>query len=205
MMKPTEPTSDDELKLFLQITQGNQQAFQVLFLRYYHPLIQFIRLIHQDAFLAEEVVQEVFARLWERRQALSIRTSVKHYLYQASRNQANTMVTKKSYQSCALSEVEDQLTDPITPEQVLGFATLQHDFQVAVDALPRRAKEVFLLKYYQEVRHREIARTLNISESMVEKHVANALRHLRKKLAIHLVGVALSLVATYSCWINPFR
>ncbi len=193
-------TSDDDLRLFRQLKKGDQPAFRELFLRYYHPLIQFIRLTHQDTFLAEEAVQEIFARLWERRETLTIRTSVKHYLYQACRNQANTLAAKNSRQSYSLSDREDSLVDPVTPEQVLGFATLQHDFQAAVDALPRKAKEVFLLKYYQERRHQEIAQSMNISESMVEKHIANALRHLRKKLAIHLVSVSAMLMAAQLCW-----
>ncbi len=186
---------EDDLTLFQKIKEDKEGAFKILFLRYYEKLYHFIVLLHHDTLLAEEVVQEVFARIWEKRHEIVIKTSVKYYLYQACRNQAYNLVSKEARQPRILpEELENMVTDDQNPEKIFIFNALHKDFHVALNTLPTQSKKVFMMKYFEKARHREIAQCMNISESMVEKHMANALRHLRKKLATHTKSIFFALL-----------
>lgn len=198
-MAPLTYSNEDDLTLFHHVKEGKEGAFKMLFLRYYDKLCRFVVLLHHDHSLAEEVAQEVFTRIWEKRQEIEIQTSVKYYLYNACRNQAYNLVSKKDRQHTLWSTaLEDIIVDEQNPEQVFIFDTLHNDFQEAINTLPAKAKEVFMLKYFEKARHKEIARSMNISESMVEKHIANALRHLRKKLAMHTISAFFILLGKVS-------
>ena len=186
---------EDDLTLFLRVKESEERAFKELFVRYYEKLSRFVLMMYHDPILAEEVVQEIFVRLWERRKSLEIQSSVKYYLYTACRNQAyNTVSQKYRHHQSMTKAVEAVLTDRSTPETVLSFETLYQDFQEAVDALPTKARKVFVLKYLQQSKHKEIAREMNISESTVEKHAANAIRQLRKKLSPHALPSIIALL-----------
>ena len=74
-------TANDDLALFRKIKESDDQAFKVLFLRYYDKLYHFVVMLYKDPVLADEVVQEVFAKIWEKREELVIKASVKYYLY----------------------------------------------------------------------------------------------------------------------------
>ncbi len=204
-MTPVVNIDIDDLTLFLRVKTSEEKAFKKLFVRYYEKLRQFTTLTYHDPILAEEVVQEVFARLWERRQSLEIHSSVKYYLYTACRNQAYNLINQKNHRHQSMTEaMEAILADNDTPETVLSFETLYYNLQKAVDALPTKAKKVFVLKYFQQTKHKEIARRMNISESMVEKHAANAIRQVRKKLASHALPVILTLLTKLSLLFLPF-
>ena len=174
-----------ELALFREIKEGDAAAFKLLFLRYYDKLHAFTLSLSSDPFLAEETVQEVFVRMWEKRGTISIHSSVRFYLYSSCRNTLFNLLQKKANQALPLQDGEDGPSDTEDPSEALSYKILDSEFREAVSELPEKAKEVFLLRYYHHNKHREIARQLDISESMVEKHWANALRHLRKKLAAH--------------------
>lgn len=185
----------DDLTLFFRVKTGEEGAFKALFMRYYEKLHRFIVLMHHDPILAEEVVQEVFFRIWERRESLQVQSSVKYYLYAACRNQAYNLVSQKSRHHQRITEAMTAiLTDRSTPETVLSFETLYQDLLEAVDALPTKARKVFVLKYFQQTKHKDIAHKMNISESMVEKHAANAIRHLKKKLTPHIIPAVFTLL-----------
>ena len=179
-------TANDDLALFQKIKESDAQAFKMLFLRYYDKLRRFLVLLYKNPVLADEVVQEVFAKIWEKREELVIKTSVKYYLYTCCKNRAYNFTQKKVNRQLELSSaLSDLISDDKNPEKILILDTIYQDFQSAINTLPEKAKEVFMLKYLKKNKHKEIARSMNISESMVEKHVSNALRHLRKELSIH--------------------
>ena len=174
-----------ELALYREVKEGSTDAFKSLFLRYYDKLYSFTLSLSSDPFLAEETVQEVFVRLWEKRGTISIRSSVQYYLYSSCRNTLLNLLQKKANQTMPLAGVDDSVIVEEDPAALLSYKLLDTDFREAVSELPEKAQKVFLLRYYHNSKHKEIARRLQISESMVEKHWANALRHLRKKLAAH--------------------
>lgn len=184
-MAPETSTVSKELALFRETKAGSPAAFKVLFLRYYDKLHAFVMTLSPDPFLAEETVQEVFVRLWERRATISIHSSVRYYLYRSCRNTLYNLLEKKAaHRTVPLSSVEEPAAAGNAMD-LLTYKLLDAEFRNAVKELPEKAQKVFLLRYYHKSKHKEIARHLRISESMVEKHWANALRHLRKKLAAH--------------------
>lgn len=175
---------EEDLAWFKEIKQDNKQAFKLLFLRYFDKLHAFALTLTADPYLAEEAVQEVFIRIWEKRQTITIHTSVQYYLYRSCRNTLFNLLQQRAAQTQGLTG-DEEVPVYSTPADLLAFKHLNHDFQTAVSQLPERAKAVFLLRFYRQQKHRDIARQLEISESMVEKHWANALKQLRKKLAAY--------------------
>lgn len=173
-----------ELALFREVKEGSTAAFKLLFLRYHEKLHAFVLALSSDPFLAEETVQEVFVRLWEKRDTISIHSSVRYYLYSSCRNTLYNFFQKKANRTLPLYGMEEPAAGE-DPADLLSYKLLDIEFREAVSELPEKAQKVFLLRFYHNSKHKEIARHLDISESMVEKHWANALRHLRKKLAAH--------------------
>lgn len=175
---------EDDLACFREIKQDSKDAFKFLYIRYFDKLHAFALTLTADHFLAEEAVQEVFIRIWEKRRTITIHSSVQYYLYRSCRNMLFNLLQRRAAQTQELTD-EEPVAVYSSPADLLAFKHLNHDFQTAVSQLPERAKAVFLLRFYQQQKHREIARQLEISESMVEKHWANALKQLQKKLAAY--------------------
>lgn len=89
-------TNSPELILIQQIKAGNDQALQELFEKYYHVLCQFVHKIVNDIHLSEEIVSDVFLKIWNKRQQLNIQTNLKAYLYKMARNHALDQLKKPS-------------------------------------------------------------------------------------------------------------
>ena len=169
---------------------GDSHAFKELFHRYYKQLCGFVCYLVKDKSEAEEIVQELFTQLWEKRADLTITSSVKGYLYISCKNRSlNYLHRNLKRQKQTLESEEDSFEAPLSqnPEHILYFEDLQKDFHEAVEQLPTQAKKVFMLRYFEKTRQKEVAHMLKISEYTVEKHMGNALKILRKKLAIHRI------------------
>src|SRR3546814_15584283 len=105
------------------------------------------------------------------------RSSVRYYLYRSCRNILYNLLEKKATRDAlSLSRVEPVPEPAEDAAGQLSYKLLETDFREAVNELPEKAQKVFLLRYYHQSKHKEIARRLHISESMVAKHWANALR-----------------------------
>ncbi len=181
-MSNASTTSD--LVLFEQLKQHDAEAFRVLFRRYYRPLCGYVALMITNRAASEEIVQDVFADLWEKRERITVAISVKAYLYTSAKNRTLNFNKQKANRARVHP---DELPDPAcslpTPEEQLSADELHRQFERAVVKLPEQARKVFILKRTEQLRQKEIAAALQISENMVEKHMTNALRHLRQSLA----------------------
>ncbi|MDO9614094.1 MAG: sigma-70 family RNA polymerase sigma factor, partial [Bacteroidota bacterium] len=76
----------DEKELYQRLKEGDERAFNDLFRKYYSSMCHFARQFLNDSEMAEETVQDMFVRIWEKRESLNIETSVKHYLFRSVRN-----------------------------------------------------------------------------------------------------------------------
>ena len=165
------------------LTVGDITAFEMLFRTYYQPLCNYAFTFLQDKEDAEEIVQSTFLLVWEKRETLAIRTSVKPYLYAMVRNAClNVIKHEKIKQRFAGEEIAlaDRSHDSVA--QTVASHELEYRIKVAMEELPEQCRLVFKLSRFEELKYAEIAEQLNISVKTVENHMGKALKIMREQL-----------------------
>lgn len=148
------------------------------FRRYYRPLCLYAMHYLHDMALVEDIVQDCFTELWERLITEKEVSNVKAYLYMMVRNHCYDTLKKDNPTlcDCSPSDLEDIISDEECEERSLIEARLW----TAIDALPERCREVFLLSKRDGLKYKEIADKLDISVNTVENQVSKALRILKE-------------------------
>jgi RNA polymerase sigma-70 factor (family 1) len=170
---------DDIPELQRRIAQyDDESAYKEVFFRYYSALVEFAFSFIPYRVLAEEVVSDVFMRIWERRSTINQIDNLRVYLYISTKNTAlNYLQKQKRNAFLALDEVpEDQRLMSIDPEQIMITAEMMKRIQLAVQNLPPRCKLVFKLIREDGLPYREVAEILNISIKTIDNQLAIALK-----------------------------
>ncbi len=179
-MKPQQ-----EKDLFEEIRNDNEKAFEHLFHDYYGHLCLFASGILKDEISAEEIVQDFFVKLWEKRKQLTIKTSVKSYLFQSIKNLCLNFIqhnkTKLRYAQSVLSNLENKQSD----EDYFTEIDLAEKIEESIRSLPVKRQEIFRMSREDGLKYREIAKKLNISIKTVEAQMGLAIKTLRNKLKIY--------------------
>lgn len=201
---PTPSMSDQSS---FEVTRFDNEAdFELFFRRYYPQLVNYAVRFVTAREVARDLVQDCFARLWERRHELR-EQGQKALLFTMVRNSCldylkhSGVVVRHELEYTARMRGEERLYsyDFLSDaEQPSLYEELQREIQSAVDALPERCREVFRLSRFEGLKNREIAEQLRISQTAVEKHLARAVgrlsQHLRKRCSFELSVVALSVL-----------
>ena len=166
---------------------------EILFRKYYAGLCKSLYKILRDATLAEDIVQEVFLKVWEVRETLKMEDAIQSYLYRSCYNAALNFL-KQQKKNTDLDNLEATITASDSAERHLNFQETEAEIQKAIDALPPKTKVVFTLSRFEELSYKEIAERLDISVKSVEKHMGIALQRLRENLKDYLVAVFLLLL-----------
>jgi len=169
------------------LSEGDITVFEMIFRNYYQPLCNYAYTFLQDKEDAEEIVQSTFLLVWEKRDALAIRTSVKPYLYAMVRNAClNVLKHQKVKQRFAGEEIAmaDRSRDDVS--QHVASNELELRIKVAMNELPEQCRMVFKLSRFEELKYAEIAEQLNISVKTVENHMGKALKIMREQLKDYL-------------------
>lgn len=169
------------------LTVGDITAFEMLFRTYYQPLCNYAYTFLQDKEDAEEIVQSTFLLVWEKRETLAIRTSVRPYLYAMVRNAClNVIKHEKIKQKYAGEEMALADRSHESVSQTVASHELEYRIKVAMEELPEQCRMVFKLSRFEELKYSEIAEQLNISIKTVENHMGKALRIMREQLKDYL-------------------
>ncbi len=177
----TEPECIDRIR------RGNAAAFEQLFLRYGKGMIIFARRIVKDSDIADNVVQDVFLKVWTHRSTLDPSRNIKTYLYKATRNQAINWLRRKDIERRHAHELHSREDSTMTPEDEWRRKEMRAAIQDAVQQLPERCRLIFSMNRFDRLTYAEIANVLNISVKTVETHMGRALQLLRKRLAFLMV------------------
>lgn len=177
--------SDAELTTLLK--SGDALAYTVIYNKYFDPLyIQACnKLKHKEE--AQDIIHELFAHLWNKRDELVIKSNLASYLYTSVRNRILDNISHQQVESKYANSLQNFInegyciTDHLIRERQL--ATL---IEKGISDLPPKMREVFELSRKQKLSHKEIAQQLNLSEQTVKKQVNNALKILRVKLGTML-------------------
>lgn len=175
---------DDET-LVARIRDGDAVAMDAMFTTYYAELVSFAASYTKAREAAEDVVQDVFVRVWERRTEWVVRGSVAQYLYGAVRNRA---LNAMAHERVVTRQMDQAARDRVGEGAAnAGVAELEREELVAlvtrvVDTLPPRCRDVFVLSRYRRLTQREIAATLGITVNTVNVQLGRALRALDEAL-----------------------
>jgi RNA polymerase sigma-70 factor (family 1) len=174
------PLNDTELLKLLK--DNNQAAFEWLYRLYWKRLYDFAYIKTHDNHVAEEIVQELFVALWEKRDTLLIQ-DIRSYLFTSVRNRVIDYYRQKTFDELDDLEVEAANDYPIFLEE------LQQALQEAVGKLPPKTQEIFRLNRFEEQSIRQIAARFQLSERAVEYHITQALRMLKNLLKEFLMAI----------------
>ncbi len=164
---------------------GDITAFEIVFKSHYSKLTLYANKFLNDITVSEEIVSESLTFLWEKRDSIIFSTSVTSYLYKMVRNRSlNYLKHKKieneyvSYliRNKLLEELPDHEIDPYHEKEMV------QQIRLAIDSLPDKCRQVFLMSRFEYLKNREIAERLDISQKTVERQITIALEKLRKSL-----------------------
>jgi RNA polymerase sigma-70 factor (ECF subfamily) len=170
-------------KIFNEIKKGNLVTFENLFKKYYAGLCNYANKYLKDLDKAEEVVQELFYKLWEKRNNLDINVSLKSYLYRAVYNGClqylNHRAIEIKYEKYYKKQNKEYDRDA---SEAINMQELNEIINKTLNSLPERCRNIFQLNRYDGLKYREIAEKLDLSVKTVESNMGKALKLLRKNL-----------------------
>ena len=176
-----------EIVTISNLQAGRHGAYEALFEEWYVPLCNYAYSILRDGDDAKDIVQQAFCKLWDRREELEIRTSIKSYLYRIVHNDClNKIKQQRLHQEHEDYIAYDTSVSVNNTDNVVIGNELQVRINAAIDRLPPRCREVFVLSRMQQKPYAEIAAELNISTNTVETQIVKALRTLRQELKDYL-------------------
>jgi RNA polymerase sigma-70 factor (ECF subfamily) len=166
------------------IKEGNRAAFEKMFRLFYKVLRAYAYTFIKDNEGAEEIIQNVFCKIWEKRHQLKAEGSLQSYLYRAVHNESLTWLkhqkTKDSYKVYYTNTAHEGSDE--TTNKVLA-AELDRHIQLAVSGLPEQCRVIFQMSRFEQLKYQQIADLLKISVKTVENQMGKALKILRLKLA----------------------
>jgi len=179
-----------DLQFIKAVRDGDEKAFRKVFHDYYNRLYNYALHYVIDQEIAREIVQDSFMKLWETRSRLKYNSNLGAFLFTLTRNgclnylkhlliqRKHTEKVRKDWHDYQLNYIA--LSDE-TSEKII-FDELHEKVQRAIDRLPPKCREIFVMSRTRELKHKEIANLLNISHKTVENQISEALRRIRLQL-----------------------
>ncbi|MES2378467.1 MAG: RNA polymerase sigma-70 factor [Bacteroidota bacterium] len=180
-MNELSPYSDQDLVLLLQ--QGSQAAYLEIYDRYQFVLQQHAYRKLGDLAEAQDILQELFFQLWDKREQLDLHTHLRGYLFTAVRNKILNHYYKQQRENQYLASLQDFIDqDSYSTDLLLREKELAELIEKEIAALPPRMQEVFRMSREQHLTHQQIADILGKSVQTVSAQIRNSLKILRLKL-----------------------
>ena len=182
---PASASEVSEKDLVERVKSGDQPALEEIFHRYYDGLCRFTFSLTHSRDDVEDLVQDIFVKIWARRAFWNPKGSISAYLFKAARNQSINFLKSKKINSVSVFADEESL--PVEEKEDLIDEINDRDAVAAVSEairkLPERCRLVFTLNRQEGLTYSEIAEVLGISEKTVENQISHALKTLRKGLS----------------------
>ncbi|MCE4567001.1 RNA polymerase sigma-70 factor [Maribellus sp. CM-23] len=172
-------------------------AFDVIYRKYSRRLYGFVfRYVKQESD-TEEIVQEVFIKIWQSRDKINVYSSFESFLFTIAHNETINLLKKRATEQKYLEHVKSlqQIEETYEIADEIHYKELKQKFQGLLDELSPRQKEIFLMSREEGLSHKEIAEKLGISSNTVKNHLVATLSFLKKRLDNGLVisGLFVSL------------
>lgn len=176
-------TQDNDLLLFDQVKRNDLGSYEVIFNRYYKELYRFAFTYVRDGTIAEEMAQEVFLYIWEKRGQIEIQTTLKTYLYSAVKNKCLNYIKLELPKQQSMADISEVMLSVSSSRKDEGEnEQIKKYIQKAIDALPNKCRKIFILSRSAGMTYEEIAEELDLSKKTVENQMGIALKKLRESL-----------------------
>ena len=176
----------------IALTNIDIKEFETIFRQHYPELCGFANKYLHDLDAAEETVQTVFVKMWEKRAELEITTSVRSYLFTSVRNGClnyiKHMKIRDDYKEHNQREMDQ---NRVLADDDLEASELENRIHSSINSLPEKRKKIFILSRYEGLKYQEIAEKLNISVKTVEHQMGSAIKQLKTDLAEYIVMLSL--------------
>jgi RNA polymerase sigma-70 factor, ECF subfamily len=172
----------DGKELFEKIKNGDEHSFEILFLKYYKPLCTYAFQFVNETEEAEEVAQDFFVKLWEKRSIIEIDSSLNNYMFRSVKNHCLNLLQHNKIKTRYSEKIKETANISVDSSRYFLEPWLVEKIEQAINLLPEKRKEVFRLSREEGLKYKEIADQLNISIKTVEAQMGLALKFLREQL-----------------------
>ena len=167
--------------LVRRLRSGDKDAFRLLYERYYPLFISFANRMLKDENMAEDLIQNVFMKVWVGRANLNEEKNFRNYLLVSIRNEVYQYF-RRAFRIDSEAPCPDIIDGSMNVETAISAKELERKIAGVIAGMPHRRREIFNMSRYEKLSNREIAQRLGLSVRTVEKHIENALADIRKSI-----------------------
>jgi len=179
-------SNSDQSRLLYELSQGSEMAFTQLYNQYKNVVFSTALKITKSRDLAEEVVQDVFLKIWQNHQNLAEISSIENYLFIISRNHIFDMIKKIARDSAVVSNVNYKSTSANDTDEAIKDDQYNVILTQIVEQLPPQQQKIYKMAKWDGLSHQKIGEDLGISTETVKKHMAQALKFVRIKISPYM-------------------
>jgi RNA polymerase sigma-70 factor (family 1) len=170
-------------EIIRRIREGDKGQFELLFRSSYVSLVRYAKTLIKDHDTAEEIVQDLFVRLWQDKEKIKIESSLNGYLYRSVHNRCLHYIEHNRVVERHAEEMSYRQPDsPEIPSEILNYKELQARVASILEKLPERCGQIFCMSRFEGLKYNEIAEKLSVSVKTVEANMGRALKEFRKEL-----------------------
>jgi len=172
-----------DTEIIRRIRQGDIGQFESLFRSSYVPLVRYAKTLIKDHDTAEEIVQDLFFRLWKDKEKIKINSSLNGYLFRSVHNSCLHYIEHNRVVERHVAEISyRQSESQESPSDILHYKELQARIAMILEKLPERCGKIFYMNRFEGLKYSEIAEKLSVSVKTVESNMGRALKEFRKEL-----------------------
>lgn len=170
----------EDKECVIRLRHDDEAAFNILFHRYSHKLYRFAFNFLRSKEEAEEMVQEVFSRVWEKRHDLDAQYAFSGFIFSITYRLALNQIRHRKYQTRLQTEMKSEPAAVNETEDAIILADLQNLSRAAIASMPHKRKMIFEMVRDQHMSYKEVAGQLNISPKTVDAQMTEAVKFLRR-------------------------
>ena len=179
-------SNSDQSKLLYELSQGSELAFTKLYNEYKNVVFSTALKITKSRILAEEVVQDIFLKIWQNHENLAEITNIENYLFIISRNHIFDMIKKIARDTSIVVDANYKSTSTNDTEDAIKDDQYNIILNQIVDQLPPQQQKIYKMAKWDGLSHQKIGEDLGISTETVKKHMAQALKFVRTKISPYM-------------------
>lgn len=181
----------------------SEQVFEDVYRAYFKALHAYANSILADKEQAEEMVQQVFLKLWEKKAHLEINSSIQAYLYRSVYNESINFLKHEKVKQAHVSFVKHTTNESSgNHHKNIDTKELEEKIRVALNKLPEQCRTIFQLSRHEELKYKEIAERLQLSVKTIENQMGKALKIMRAELAAYLPTLWIVLICLFKDFIK---
>ncbi|WP_205510583.1 RNA polymerase sigma-70 factor [Longitalea arenae] len=163
---------------------GNENAYRILFDRYFFKLYSYTLKLIPDSSASEEIVMDVMLAVWQKRDRLNSNLSLSAYLYKSVKNRLIDHLRKQNLRTVSLDQTAVEPPSYFITDSRILHKELESLYRNSLDRLPPQKKRIFTMSREEGSSYKEIADRLQLSKNTVENHMVAALRLMKERMSM---------------------